>query len=198
MTSTEEIAPERIAAAVSNADHCQIGPLGRRTLADLRTALLGTAFTPALMGPEVFIVDFFLGAVLLETLCLLITVFLVTSRPHTLCRETVRAAGFGVEVDDYWRLRVRLFFGSIEVDVRSGSKTEVKAHRGDVGYSPTDGVIGRPSLWIAEDFWVLRFRLMVKRGPSLWRPQASEGEAQHGPFCWTGRFSQGDECLHCE
>ena len=28
-----------------------------------------------------------------------------------------------------------------------------------------DGVIGRPSLWIAEDFWVLRFRLMVKRGP---------------------------------
>jgi hypothetical protein len=36
-------------------------------------------------------------------------------------------------------------------------------------------------LWIAEDFWVLRFRLMVKRGPWL-RPQASEGEAQHGPF----------------
>ena len=28
-----------------------------------------------------------------------------------------------------------------------------------------DGVIGRPSLWIVEDFWVLRFRLMVKRGP---------------------------------
>jgi hypothetical protein len=28
-----------------------------------------------------------------------------------------------------------------------------------------DGVIGRPSLWIAEDFEVLRFRLMVKRGP---------------------------------
>jgi transposase len=36
-------------------------------------------------------------------------------------------------------------------------------------------------LWIAEDFWVLRFRLMVKRGPHS-RPQASEGEAQHGPF----------------
>ena len=47
------------------------------------------------------------------------------------------------------------------------------------------------SLWIAEDFWVLRFRLMVKRGP--WsRPQASEGEAQHGPFCWIGRIGQGD------
>ena len=23
------------------------------------------------------------------------------------------------------------------------------------------------------------------------RPQASEGEAQHGPFCWTGRFGPG-------
>ena len=38
---------------------------------------------------------------------------------------------------------------------------------------------------------MLRFRLMVKRGPHS-RPQASEGEAQHGPFCWTGRFGQGD------
>jgi hypothetical protein len=27
---------------------------------------------------------------------------------------------------------------------------------------------------------------MVKRGPCE-RPQASEGEAQHRPFCWTGR-----------
>src|SRR5260370_19479605 len=62
--------------------------------------------------------------------------------------------------------------------------------------SPKDGVIGRPSLWIAEDFWVLRFRLMVKRGPLL-RPQASEGEAQHGPFCWIGRIGQGNEHLHC-
>jgi hypothetical protein len=32
-------------------------------------------------------------------------------------------------------------------------------------YLPEDGVIGRTSLWIAEDFGVLRFRLMVKRGP---------------------------------
>src|SRR5262245_51852236 len=29
---------------------------------------------------------------------------------------------------------------------------------------------------------------MVKRGPWL-RPQASEGEAQHGAFCWTGRVN---------
>jgi hypothetical protein len=35
-------------------------------------------------------------------------------------------------------------------------------------------------------FWVLRFKLMVQRGPRV-RPQASEGEAQHGPFCGTGR-----------
>ena len=31
---------------------------------------------------------------------------------------------------------------------------------------------------------MLRFRLMVKRGAHS-RPQASEGEAQHGPFCRT-------------
>src|SRR6476620_3750429 len=61
---------------------------------------------------------------------------------------------------------------------------------------PKDGVIGRPSLWIAEDCWVLRFRLMVKRGPWL-RPQASEGEAQHEPFCRIGRIGQGDQHLHC-
>jgi hypothetical protein len=35
------------------------------------------------------------------------------------------------------------------------------------GFQGKDGVIGRPSLWIAEDLWVLRFRLMVKRGPLL-------------------------------
>src|SRR5262249_22601391 len=43
-------------------------------------------------------------------------------------------------------------------------------------HRPTWG--NRPAfLWIAERFGVLRFRLMVKRGPHL-RPQASEGEAQ--------------------
>jgi Transposase len=41
---------------------------------------------------------------------------------------------------------------------------------------------------------VLRFRLMVKRGPQM-RPQASEGEAQHGLFCGTGRLGQGHERL---
>src|SRR5215207_2670939 len=37
---------------------------------------------------------------------------------------------------------------------------------------------------------------MVKRGPHV-RPQASEGEAQPGPFCWIRRFGQGDEPLRC-
>jgi hypothetical protein len=75
---------------------------------------------------------------------------------------------------------------SLPDEVRLGSKCEELSVRW--GNRPA-------SLWIAEDFWVLRFRLMVKRGP--WRrPQASEGEAQHGPFCRIGRIGQGDECLH--
>jgi hypothetical protein len=37
---------------------------------------------------------------------------------------------------------------------------------------------------------------MVQRGLCP-RPQASEGEAQLGPFCRTGRFGQGDQRLHC-
>src|SRR5450759_34627 len=36
---------------------------------------------------------------------------------------------------------------------------------------------------------------MVERGPHS-RPQASEGEAQHGPFCRTRRISQGNKYLH--
>jgi len=35
---------------------------------------------------------------------------------------------------------------------------------------------------------------MVKRGPHM-RPQASEGEAQHGLFCWTRCVGQGNEHL---
>jgi hypothetical protein len=41
---------------------------------------------------------------------------------------------------------------------------------------------------------VVRFRLMVKRGPFM-RRQASEGEAQHGLFCRTRCVGQGDERL---
>ena len=35
----------------------------------------------------------------------------------------------------------------------------------------------------------------MKRGHRGYGPQASEGEAQHELFCWTGRFGQGDERL---
>src|SRR5215813_5606169 len=38
---------------------------------------------------------------------------------------------------------------------------------------------------------------MVKRGHRGYGPQASEGEAQHGLFCWTGRIGQGDQRLYC-
>src|SRR3974390_3350745 len=59
----------------------------------------------------------------------------------------------------------------------------------------------RPALlWIRAEIWVLRFRLMVKRGHRGHRgygPQASEGEAQHGAFCWIGCIGQGNERLYC-
>jgi hypothetical protein len=50
------------------------------------------------------------------------------------------------------------------------------------------------SLWIAEDFWVLRFRLIVNevREHGLKHQRRSAA----WPFCWTG-FGQGDEHLHC-
>ena len=88
MTSTAETAPERMAAAVSSADHCQIGPLGGRALADLRGGAFPGAFAPALTRLEVFFVDLFFGAVLRETLFLPIAVFLATSQsPLSLCGE---------------------------------------------------------------------------------------------------------------
>ena len=41
-----------------------------------------------------------------------------------------------------------------------------------------------------------RFRLMGDTSPLLWS-QASEGEAQHGPFCCIGGFDHGSQHLHC-
>ena len=35
------------------------------------------------------------------------------------------------------------------------------------GIGGKDGVIGRANLWIADDFWVLRFRLMVETRSAL-------------------------------
>ena len=56
---------------------------------------------------------------------------------------------------------------------------------------PPDGVFGRR---FSADA-VLRFRLMVKRGPCKW-PQAS-GEAQHEALCRFGRFRQRNLDLYC-
>ena len=52
-------------------------------------------------------------------------------------------------------------------------------------FSPTIGAA------VAARYWFLWVRC------SVLRPQASEGEAQHGPFCWTRRIGQGDQRLHC-
>src|ERR1700722_4338688 len=75
-TSTAAIAPERIAAAVSPADHCQTGPLGGRILADLFDA----AFAAAAVRPGVLVVDLVFRPALPEPLLPPIAVFLITFR----------------------------------------------------------------------------------------------------------------------
>src|SRR4051812_19855198 len=75
VTSSDEIAPERIAAAVSDADHCQIGPLGRRILARRGAAFLAALAFASLLW--LFLAKLF-GAVLFEMLFFLMTVFLAT------------------------------------------------------------------------------------------------------------------------
>ncbi|MGY3645292.1 hypothetical protein ACVWWR_002884 [Bradyrhizobium sp. LM3.2] len=76
------MAPERIAAAVSTADHCQAGPLGRRGADDLRGVAFLTGFVAAfantllrtvLVLPEVF-------AAFFAALFFLVAVFFATSR----------------------------------------------------------------------------------------------------------------------
>jgi len=77
-TSIEEIAPERMAAAVCNAVHCQTGPLGGRAFADFREAGFFCAFAP--VRPADFFVDFF-GAAFAKSFFRLITVFFAISCP---------------------------------------------------------------------------------------------------------------------
>src|SRR6476660_10092116 len=105
-----------------------------------------------------------------------------------------RASGFNLEIElkNIILCRVSVF----EFLHSQGHQRTWRPRNSTSALPPKDGVIGRPSLWIAEDCWVLRFRLMVKRGPWL-RPQASEGEAQNEPFCRMGRIGQGDQHLHC-
>jgi hypothetical protein len=68
-----------MAAAVANADHCQIGPLGGRTLADLRGKAFSATFEPAPLRLLAFIVQFF-DAASRETLFFLITAFFAALR----------------------------------------------------------------------------------------------------------------------
>ena len=94
-TSVEEIAPEPIAAAVCNADHCQIGPLGGRALGDFRDTGFVCDFASALLRPVDFIVDFF-GVAFLKPVFRLTTVFFAISRPVALL-GTLEAREFQVE-----------------------------------------------------------------------------------------------------
>jgi hypothetical protein len=74
-TSTEEVAPERMAAVVCSADHCQTGPLGGRALAGFcETAFFGV-FAAARTA------DFFAGFFAAFALLFFLTVFFAISRP---------------------------------------------------------------------------------------------------------------------
>jgi hypothetical protein len=57
-TSTDEIAPERIAAAVCTADHCQTDPLGGRAVAGFGAGFFCDV-APALRRLADFVADFF-------------------------------------------------------------------------------------------------------------------------------------------
>jgi hypothetical protein len=61
---------------------------------------------------------------------------------------------------------------------------------------PEDGVIGRQ---LVDSCKILGAALQAdgETGSPLYGPQASEGEAQHGLFCGTGRIGQVHERLHC-
>ena len=78
-TSIEEIAPERMAAAVCNADHCQTGPLGGRAFRRIFVRPASSVLL-RLWGAADFFVDFF-GAAFAAPLFRLTTVFFAISRP---------------------------------------------------------------------------------------------------------------------
>ena len=77
-----------------------------------------------------------------------------------------------------------------------GSKADMATLIGYVRYTPNRWGNRPAALWIAEDLGAALQADGETRSAGE-RPQASEGEAQHGLFCWTGRFGQGHERLHC-
>ena len=93
-----------------------------------------------------------------------------------------------------------------------GSKADIATDQPNVRFTPKSGHWlsasgcplcatrwgNRPAfLWIAERFLGAALQADGETGSPLYGPQASEGEAQHGPFCWTGCLGQGHEHLHC-
>jgi hypothetical protein len=60
------------------------------------------------------------------------------------------------------------FFFDLRVEFRKrlGTSSSHSTMAYQSSLSP-DGVIGRANLWIADDFWVLRFRLMVETRSAL-------------------------------
>src|SRR6516164_3924635 len=60
---------------------------------------------------------------------------------------------------------------------------------------PIDGLIGLPACGQLKNLGAALQADGETR--SALRPQASEGEAQHGLFCWTRPVGQGNEHLHC-
>src|SRR5689334_16519094 len=74
-TSTEEIAPERMAAAVCSAVHCHTGPLGGRALAGFGETAF---FAFATARPTAFFADFFAA---FAAALFFLTLFFAISRP---------------------------------------------------------------------------------------------------------------------
>jgi len=62
-------------------------------------------------------------------------------------------------------------------------------------FVPIDGLIGLPACGQLKNLGAALQADGETR--SALRPQASEGEAQHGLFCWTRPVGQGNEHLHC-
>ena len=79
--------------------------------------------------------------------------------PFAACKLQARSQGKNCQ----WHLRRELrsrLVSSWPVATNFSSAT-------DVSFRGKDGVIGRANLWIADDFWVLRFRLMVETRSAL-------------------------------
>src|SRR5437763_4441330 len=113
--STAEIAPLRIAAAVSTADHCQAGPFGRCALADLRGATFVTVFF-AVFATAPLRAVFFLLEIFVPVLAMffVLPVFLLAVLFATSRLLKLRGGGYGGDATVYrrvsaWRVAMVLY-----------------------------------------------------------------------------------------